>query len=148
MRSWHVRLVLNLVNLSTPLGLLVALVGRARLARGPRGLVLATSYQFRVPPASAFTLGNVIITRLDAPALVRRQRLLLHEERHSSQYAVCLGLPMLPLYALASGWSWMRGGDFSAHNVFERRAGLADGGYPLVSRRASARAARAQSTGV
>jgi hypothetical protein len=139
MRWWHLRLVLNLVNLSTPLGILAALVGRARLARGPRGLVLGTSYRLRFPPAGAFTLGNVIITRLDAATLVKRQRLLLHEERHTWQYAACLGVPMLPLYLVAAGWSWLRGGDFSTHNVFERGAGLADGGYPLVSKRASAR---------
>jgi hypothetical protein len=42
---------------------------------------------------------------------------------------------MLPLYLLAAGWSWLRGGDHGTHNVFERAAGLADGGYPTVSAR-------------
>ena len=36
---------------------------------------------------------------------------------------------MLPLYFLAAGVSWGLTGDFGARNVFERRAGLADGGY-------------------
>jgi hypothetical protein len=33
------------------------------------------------------------------------------------------------LYLAAAGWSWLRTGDFASRNVFERRAGLADGGY-------------------
>jgi hypothetical protein len=36
---------------------------------------------------------------------------------------------MLPLYFLAAGLSWLLTGDFAAQNVFERRAGLAGGGY-------------------
>ena len=36
---------------------------------------------------------------------------------------------MLPLYFLAAGMSWLLTGDFGARNIFERRAGLADGGY-------------------
>jgi hypothetical protein len=36
---------------------------------------------------------------------------------------------MLPLYFLAAAVSWGLTGDFGARNVFERRAGLADGGY-------------------
>ena len=36
---------------------------------------------------------------------------------------------MLPLYFIAAGLSWALTGDFGSRNVFERRAGLADGGY-------------------
>ena len=36
---------------------------------------------------------------------------------------------MVPLYLAASAVSWALTGDFGARNVFERRAGLADGGY-------------------
>lgn len=36
---------------------------------------------------------------------------------------------MLPLYGVAALVSWARCGDFGARNVFEQRAGLADGGY-------------------
>jgi hypothetical protein len=36
---------------------------------------------------------------------------------------------MLPLYAVAAGWSWLRSGDAASRNPFERLAGLADGGY-------------------
>ena len=36
---------------------------------------------------------------------------------------------MLPAVLPAAGVSWGLTGDFGARNVFERRAGLADGGY-------------------
>ena len=56
--------------------------------------------------------------------------LLGHEERHCTQYAWCLGLPFLPLYFLAAGWSLARTGNPGTRNFFERRAGLRAGGYP------------------
>jgi hypothetical protein len=133
-RRWRVRQVVNVVNLSTPLGLLVAVAGRSRLRRGSDGLVLATA--FRIPvPAPAVTLGNVVLLRLDDEALARRPRLLVHEARHASQYAWCVGPVMLPLYVLAAAWSLLRCGDPSSYNVFEVRAGLADGGYTHVRER-------------
>jgi hypothetical protein len=53
----------------------------------------------------------------------------VHEARHATQYAFCIGLPMVLLYLVAAGWSLMRCGDPASYNVFERRAGLLDGGY-------------------
>jgi hypothetical protein len=120
--------VVNVVNLSTPLGLLLALAGRAQLSPGPDGLVLATG--FRVPvPAPALTVGNVVLIRVDEAVLAQRPTLLVHEGRHATQYACCLGVVMLPLYGLAALWSWVRCRDWSSYNVFEVRAGLAEGGY-------------------
>jgi hypothetical protein len=142
-RWWRFRVVANVVNLATPLGLLVALAGRCRLRRGPRGLVLASGYRLPVPANPAFTVGDVVLTRREPGFLEQRPRLLAHEERHSWQYAACLGLPMLPLYAAAAGWSYLRGGDVAVHNPFERLAGLADGGYPEVSARRRRRRAAA-----
>lgn len=127
-QALRVRQVANWANLSTPLGLLVARVGRARTAVGPDGLVLAHGYQLRVPSAPAFTVGNVVVTRVD-DVLARRPRLLVHESRHATQYAVCLGPLLIPLYGLAALWSWLRAGDPATYNVFERLAGLEDGGY-------------------
>ncbi|NDL58824.1 hypothetical protein [Phytoactinopolyspora mesophila] len=125
----RVREVVNWVNLSTPLGLLVSVIGRAQIERGEHGLFLARHYRFPLPPAPAFTVGNVILVRLDEAKLARRPRLLLHEERHATQYAWCLGPAMLPLYGLAAAYSWLLTGDPASRNVFERRAGLKDGGY-------------------
>ena len=135
MDAWRLKVLVNVVNLSTPLGLLVAVAGRSALRRGPRGLVLAADYRLPLPSAPAFTIGNVVVSPRPAAYLDSRPALVLHEERHSWQYAVCLGLPMLPLYALGAAWSYLRGGDWGVHNPFERLAGLADGGYPLLSAR-------------
>jgi hypothetical protein len=141
MRWWHLKAVVNLANLSTPFGLLVAALGRATPRRGPRGLVIAAGYRLPVPVARAFTLGNVIVTPREEGYVEQRPALLAHEERHSWQYVACLGLPMVPLYLLAAGWSYLRGGDIGVHTPFERLAGLADGGYPLVSAREQRRRA-------
>ncbi len=137
--GWRVKQVVNVVNGSTALGAIIALVGGATIRSGPRGLVLATGYRLPVPPAAAFTVGNVVTTRHGPDWLEERPALLRHEERHTWQYVVCLGLPMLPLYLLAAGWSYVVGGDPAVHNAFERLAGLADGGYPTVSARARRR---------
>ncbi|PWJ25508.1 hypothetical protein ATK17_1638 [Branchiibius hedensis] len=126
----RIRAIVNAVNGSTATGLMVAVAGRAALRRGPRGLILAQGYRLPVPPAPAFTLGNVIVARYDWDLLnEHRPQLLVHEEKHTTQYAVCGGLLYLPLYVAASGWSWLRTGDVASRNVFERGAGLVDGGY-------------------
>ena len=119
------RQLVNLANGSTLAGLGVAGLGGARVTRTADGLFLGTGYRLPVPPAPAFCLGNVIVTRLDglAPELFR------HEARHATQYAWCGGVVMVPLYLGSSAVSWALTGDFGARNVFERRAGLADGGY-------------------
>ena len=136
---WRLRQVVNVINLSTLLGLALALAGRGRVRRGPDGLLLA--HAVRLPArAPAFTVGNVVLLRLDEAALARRPRLLVHEARHATQYACCVGLLMLPLYGLAAGWSWLRCRDASSYNVFEVRAGLADGGYSQRRRRSEERA--------
>jgi len=139
-----VRRLLNALNLSTPLGVAIARAGRAHRAPGPHGLTVATGYRLAYPRAVAFTVGNVVITRLSPERLAARPTLLVHEARHSTQWACWLGLPFLPAYLLAAGWSYLRTGDHFSHNVFERRAGLADGGYrpraarPLFGRRPAA----------
>jgi hypothetical protein len=121
------RQLANLANGSTLAGLGVATLGGARVARGVDGLFVGTGYRLPVPPAPAFCLGNVIVTRLDG--LVPWSRLFQHEARHATQYAWCGGVAMVPLYLLAAAVSWTLTGDFGARNVFELRAGLADGGY-------------------
>lgn len=123
----RVRLAVNVVNGSTLTGVGVALAGRARLTRGADGLLIATGYRLPVPPAPAFCVGNVILTRWDQ--IPSGSALLRHEARHATQFACCGGVLMIPLYLAAAAWSWAITGDFGARNVFERRAGLADGGY-------------------
>jgi hypothetical protein len=122
LRAW-----INLANGSTLAGLAVAGLGRGRVARSADRLFLGTGYRLPVPSAPAFCLGNVIVTRLDE--LDPGSALFRHEARHATQYACCGGVVMVPLYLLAAAASWALTGDFGARNVFERRAGLADGGY-------------------
>ena len=135
------RQLVNLVNGSTLAGLGVAALGGARVARSADGLLLGTSYRLPVPPAPAFCLGNVIVTRLDGltPDLLR------HEARHATQFACCGGVLMVPLYLVAAAVSWALTGDFGARNVFERRAGLTDGGYTDKPLRPSIRRVRGRS---
>lgn len=119
-----------MLNLSTPLGLVLARAAGAPHRPGPRGLVIAAGYAWPLPHAAAFTVGNVVIYRADPAAAGRDPVLLGHEEQHSTQYAWCLGLPFLALYFLCAGWSLLRTGNPGTANFFERRAGLAAGGYP------------------
>ena len=121
------RQVVNLANGSTLAGLGVAALGGARVARGADRLFVGTGYRLPVPPAPAFCLGNVIITRLQG--LDSSSALFRHEARHATQYACCGGVVMVPLYLMAAAASWALTGDTGCRNVFEQRAGLADGGY-------------------
>ena len=121
-RAW-----INLANGSTLAGLAVAALGGARVARGAGRLYVGTGSRLPVPPAPAFCLGNVIVTRLQE--LDPSSALFRHEERHATQYACCGGVIMVPLYLVAASVSWALTGDTGCRNVFERRAGLADGGY-------------------
>jgi hypothetical protein len=123
----RVRQVANLVNASTVAGLAVARAGGARVAGSDGGLLIAAGYRLPVPPAPAFTVGNVIVTRRDR--LDPESDLFRHEARHATQYAWCGGVLMLPLYFAGAGASWLLSGDVGAWNPFERAAGLADGGY-------------------
>lgn len=125
------RAALNLVNLSTPVGILLARAAGCRIRRGPSGLLLASGWQLRLPKAAAFTVGNVVLHRdRAAPLLGPGSALLAHESRHSSQYAL-LGPAFLPLYFAAAAWSVLRTGNPGTGNPFERLAGLRDGGYPV-----------------
>jgi hypothetical protein len=125
-RRYRFRRVVNYVNLSTPLGLLISVIGRATRQNGPDGLVLAFGYRYRFPIAGAFTVGNVVLTRSDR----LDSRLVRHEGRHATQWAWCVGLPMLPLYLLAMLGSVLLCGHQATYNPFERLADLEDGGYP------------------
>lgn len=135
-RTARVRQLGNWLNLSTPLGLVIARLGRAVVRPGPRGLLLADGYRLGFPIALAFTVGNVLVTRGRWDELLSaRPGLLEHEEAHSWQWLGCGGLPFLPAYGACLAWSVLRSGDLAAHNAFERRAGLARGGYAEVAAR-------------
>jgi hypothetical protein len=120
----------NLLNLSTPLGVLLARVGRARIRGGPHGLLLAEGVRLPFPDAGAMTIGDVVLTTGRFADLVSRfPRVLDHEARHADQWLRWGGLPFIPAYLLGAGWSLVTTRDRAAGNPFERAAGLADGGY-------------------
>ena len=125
------RTLLTAVNGTTGAGLLIALAGGARIRRGRDGVLIAERWRRRLPPATCFTVGSVIMTRRTAEWLLAEERSALfgHESRHAGQYAV-LGPLFWPAYWLACGYSWTTTGSWGTRNVFERMAGLADGGYP------------------
>jgi hypothetical protein len=128
----RLRRAANLLNGATLGGLLLARLGRARLAPGPRGLRLAADYAwpFPAPHAPAVTVGDVVLLRMPLERALARPALLAHEGRHATQWALWCGpLGFLPAYGLAAAWSWLRHRDAATGNWFEVRAGLADGGY-------------------
>ncbi|MDO5736252.1 MAG: hypothetical protein Q4P15_07230 [Propionibacteriaceae bacterium] len=126
----------NIANLSTPLGIIVALAGGARL-RMVNGLVVAECAVLPGISASAMTIGSVVLIRGRTleEATRRIPGLLEHEGHHAHQWAYCFGLPFIPLYMAATGWSWLRSADRAAANLFEVQAGLALGGYTARDKR-------------
>lgn len=127
----EVAAVVNWLNLTTLAGLAVAKVSGCDISRrGP--YFQAVGYRHKYPLAGAFTVGGVVISRR-----VIDDRVWGHEVGHIRQYAWC-GPMFLPLYGLAAGWSWLRVGDWWSRNIFERRAGLAAGGYVERTRVAGA----------
>ena len=143
-RGLRLRQAVNLANGSTLAGLGVAALGGAAIARSVDGLFTGTGYRLPVPPAPAFCLGNVIVAR--AGELDPGSRLFRHEARHATQFAWCGGVVMVPLYLAAAGVSWVLTGDFGARNLFERLAGLSDGGYADKPMRPAIRRAAARLT--
>jgi len=137
MGSLHMlREVANVANLATPLGLALAAAGRGRIRR-LKGLWIADGLRMPFPDASAMTVGSVVLIpgRTLEEAEVRIPGLIAHEDEHAWQWCACLGLPFIPLYFAAAGWSMLRCGDRASANAFERQAGLAGGGYAENPRR-------------
>ena len=131
MTRWGIaRTVLTAINGTTGAGLLVALCTGAKIRRGRGGVLIAEGYRRKVPPATCFTVGSVIMTRRSAEWLLAQERteLLAHESKHAGQYAV-LGPLFWPAYWLACGYSYAMTGSYGARNAFERHAGLTGGGY-------------------
>ncbi len=126
----QVRNLANLVNGSTALGLLYALISQAKLERRD-GLIIANDAVMPGVKAGALTLGSVVLVPGQSIDDLQKKlpHALRHENEHAWQYAYFLGLPMLPLYVLASLWSWLRTGNRASANPFEVGAGLSDGGY-------------------
>ncbi|MEV0326421.1 hypothetical protein AB0H63_08190 [Micromonospora echinospora] len=125
------RTTLTWLNGTMPAGLALAVLARTTRRRTPDGIVVAGGYRLPVPRQRCFTVGSVVLTRRPPEWLLHPDRadLLTHERRHIDQYAL-LGPLFWPAYWLACVWSYALTGTYGCGNVFERRAGLAAGGYP------------------
>jgi hypothetical protein len=126
------RRIVNAVNLSTLLGLLLAVLSRSTFAVGPHGVIVARGrpLPFLAPRAMAVTVGDVVLLRASDEGIRRYPQLFDHEARHSAQYAFFLGpIGFLPAYFACCCWSWWQIRNFSLRNAFEMRAGLVEGGY-------------------
>jgi hypothetical protein len=132
MNRHHLRTAVTAVNLTTAVGLVVAKAGGAQLRRGRNGILIGENYKRKMPPATCFTVGSVIMCRRSAEWLLAEERSALfgHESRHAGQYA-WLGPVFWPAYWTACLWSYATVGSWGSRNLFERRAGLAAGGYPI-----------------
>ena len=131
-RFVRVRQVVNWLNLSTPVGLALALASGARVERGPHGVLVARGrpLPFLAPRAMAVTVGDVVLLRASDEAMARFPHLLDHEARHCAQFALWVGpLGFVPAYLACAVWSWARCRDFARRNALETRAGLVEGGY-------------------
>jgi hypothetical protein len=118
----------NRFNGTTVCGRALARLTRCRCRPGPLGTTIAAGYPLRVPAAAYFVIGDVVFCHGSAQALIVRPQLLIHELRHTYQYA-SWGPLFFPLYFASSAWSYLLTGNFGARNRFEVGAGLADGGY-------------------
>jgi hypothetical protein len=131
-RRLATRRVANWVNTSTALGLLLAVLTRGRICRGPHGLYLVHDSGLRAifRKAGATTIGDVVFLFMPEERLAGREHLLEHEAMHAGQWAVWLGpIGFLPAYSACSAWSWYRSGSPALRNRFEIDASLLAGGY-------------------
>jgi hypothetical protein len=142
------RTTVTWLNGTTVAGLALAVLAGTTRRRTPDGLIVAGRYRLPVPRQQCFTVGSVVLTRRPPEWLLHPDRaaLLGHERRHAGQYA-WLGPLFWPAYWLACAWSFALTGGYGAGNVFERRAGLAAGGYPAPALRPWAAAVRARVRG-
>ncbi len=122
----HTRHRVNWLNASTPIGLLVARALGLEHKHIFSLHYLVRGYDLKFPAADAFVIGDVIFIR---DGVVITKPLFDHEKHHAIQYAMCGGVLMWPLYALASSWSWLRARNAWQHNIFEVSADLRAGNY-------------------
>ncbi|MDR2723172.1 MAG: hypothetical protein LBB54_05555 [Cellulomonadaceae bacterium] len=119
----RLRFVVNL--LPSLIGLGLARIGKAdRQWDSTHAMWVCTGQARRWAVKGGTTYGNTFVTPftreyIDSP---RGQALLRHESIHRNQWAL-LGFIIMPI---AYGIAYAIQGE---HNTFEKRAGLADGGY-------------------
>ena len=134
------RQLINLITGVTFFGLLVGFISRGKPQwNSEYGLLVFFDCRIPWKYASAITFGDVVLLLTPPRRWGSFQEmpagLLHHEMKHAEQYCFVLGFPYFPLYWLACAYSWLVSGDHWSYNVFESRAGHAQGGYLKRARR-------------
>ena len=128
---------LNRLNLSTPLGLLIAKIIGGTTIQLENGLYMNYGRKGKYKKAEVITVGDVLLVTFNKDCLHCQQKdlydlspnLLRHELKHSEQFAKFAGIIFLALYLFASIKSYIQYKNFWQGNIFEIQAGLVDGNY-------------------
>jgi hypothetical protein len=128
---------LNKLNLSTPLGLLIAKIIGGTTIQKENGIYLNYGRKGKYIKADAMAIGDVVLVKQVKGCKLCESgsphdlsdSLLRHELIHSEQYAKFGGIIFLALYLLYSIKSFLIYKNTWQDNIFEIQAGLEDGGY-------------------
>lgn len=128
---------LNRLNLSTPLGLLIAKIIGGTTIHYKNKIYINYGRKGKYIKANAITIGDVILAKKAKGCKLCESgnphdlsnAILRHELKHSEQFAKFGGIIFLALYLFASIKSYIIYKNVWQGNIYEIQAGLEDGGY-------------------
>ena len=131
------RHILNNLNLSTFLGLLISKIIGGTTIQSENGIYINYGRKGKYNKAWAITIGDVILAKQDKNCRQCKQpnphnlssAILRQELIHSEQFAKFGGVIFLALYSFASIKSFIIYRNHWQGNIYEIQAGLSDGGY-------------------
>jgi hypothetical protein len=131
------RHILNNLNLSTFLGLLISKIIGGTTIQSENGIYINYGRKGKYNKAWAITIGDVILAKQDKNCRQCKlgnphnlsSAILRHELIHSEQFAKFGGVIFLALYSFASIKSFIIYRNHWQGNIYEIQAGLSDGGY-------------------
>lgn len=118
------RHILNNLNLSTFLGLLISKIIGGTTIQLDNLMYINYGRKGKYQKAGAITIGDVILAKKRLSNSV-----IKHEVIHAEQFAKYWGIPFLALYSLSSIKSFIIYRNVWQGNRFEIQAGLEDGEY-------------------
>jgi hypothetical protein len=131
------RHILNNLNLSTFLGLLISKIIGGTTIQLDNLIYINYGRKGKYKKAWAITIGDVVLAKQDRNCKECKSgtphdladRILRHELKHSEQFAKFGGIIFLALYLFASIKSFIIYRNIWQGNIYEIQAGLEDGGY-------------------
>jgi len=131
------RHILNNLNLSTFLGLLISKIIGGTTIQLDNLIYINYGRKGKYSKAWAITIGDVILAKKDRHCDKCKSgkphdlsnAILRHELKHSEQFAKFGGVIFLALYSFASIKSFIIYRNHWQGNIYEIQAGLKDGGY-------------------